>query len=41
MRPVTRGRQENVAYRVREHLTESEMDKLPNALKRSRPERQE
>ena len=37
MRPVAaRGRQPNAAYRVREHLTESEMDRLLAALKRNR-----
>jgi site-specific recombinase XerD len=37
MRPVTpKGRKANCAYRVREHLTESEMDKLLAALKRNR-----
>ncbi len=30
------GRQTNDAYRVREHLTEAEMDKLLGALKRNR-----
>jgi integrase len=30
------GRQRNDAYRVREHLTEGEMDKLLGALKRNR-----
>jgi type 1 fimbriae regulatory protein FimB/type 1 fimbriae regulatory protein FimE len=30
------GRQRNEAYRVREHLTETEMDKLLAALKRNR-----
>ena len=34
MRPVTQGG--NDAYRVREHLTEAEMDKLLAALKRNR-----
>ena len=37
MRPVgRRGRRANGAYRVREHLTEAEMDKLLAALKRNR-----
>ena len=43
LRPVTdkgrdpkSGRQSNTAYRVREHLTEAEMDKLLAALKRNR-----
>jgi site-specific recombinase XerD len=36
MRPVARGRQNNKAYRVREHLTEAEVDKLLAALKRNR-----
>ena len=31
-----KGRQRNEAYRVREHLTEAEMDKLLAALKRNR-----
>jgi integrase len=30
------GRQSNMAYRVREHLTEAEMDKLLATLKRNR-----
>ena len=30
------GRRENEAYRVREHLTEAEMDKLLAALRRNR-----
>ena len=30
------GREANDAYRVREHLTETEMDKLLAALKRNR-----
>jgi site-specific recombinase XerD len=34
MRPV--GRKANAAYRVREHLTEAEMDKLLAALRRNR-----
>jgi site-specific recombinase XerD len=34
MRPV--GRKANAAYRVREHLTETEIDKLLAALKRNR-----
>jgi site-specific recombinase XerD len=32
----TKGRRRNDAYRVREHLTEAEMDKLLAALKRNR-----
>ena len=37
MRPVaSKRRRENDAYRVREHLTEAEMDKLLAALKRNR-----
>src|SRR6516164_9963749 len=32
----SKGRQSNDAYRVREHLTEAEMDKLLGALKRNR-----
>jgi site-specific recombinase XerD len=37
MRPVaTNGRKPNKAYRVREHLTEGEMDKLLAALKQNR-----
>ena len=36
MRPVANGRKPNEAYRVREHLTESEMAKLLNALKANR-----
>ena len=32
----SKGRQRNDAYRVREHLTEAEMDKLLAALKRNR-----
>jgi integrase len=40
MRPVPhktdKSRQENTAYRVREHLTEGEIDKLLAALKRNR-----
>ena len=37
MRPVAaKGRRPNAAYRVREHLTESEMDRLLAALKRKR-----
>ena len=32
----TKGRRRNDAYRVREHLTETEMDKLLAALKRNR-----
>ena len=31
-----KGRRENDVYRVREHLTEAEMDKLLGALKRNR-----
>ena len=37
MRPVAqKGRRGNYAYRVREHLTEAEMDKLLSALKGNR-----
>ena len=37
MRPVApKGRKANDAYRVREHLTEDEMDKLLATLKRNR-----
>jgi site-specific recombinase XerD len=37
MRPVaSKGRKANVDYRVREHLTEAEVDKLLAALKRNR-----
>jgi hypothetical protein len=37
MRPVgPKGRKSNVDYRVREHLTEAEVDKLLAALKRNR-----
>jgi type 1 fimbriae regulatory protein FimB/type 1 fimbriae regulatory protein FimE len=36
MRPVTSGRKANDAYRVREHLTEGEIDKLFKALKANR-----
>jgi integrase len=43
LRPVTdngrnpaAGRQANTAYRIREHLTEAEMDRLLPALKRNR-----
>src|SRR5262245_1909431 len=37
MRPVgPKGRKANVDYRVREHLTEAEIDKLLGALKRNR-----
>jgi site-specific recombinase XerD len=37
MRPVTaKGREPNAAYRVREHLTEAEMNKLLDALSRNR-----
>jgi hypothetical protein len=32
----SKGRRENDAYRVREHLTEAEMDKVLAALKRNR-----
>ena len=32
----SKGRRENAAYRVREHLTEGEMDKLLAGLKRNR-----
>ena len=32
----TKGRRRNDAYRVREHLTEAEMDKLLGVLKRNR-----
>jgi hypothetical protein len=32
----SRGRRADDAYRVREHLTEAEMDKLLDALKRNR-----
>ena len=32
----SKGRRENDAYRVREHLTEAEMEKLLGALKRNR-----
>jgi hypothetical protein len=32
----SRGRRAGDAYRVREHLTEAEMDKLLDALKRNR-----
>ena len=32
----SKGRRRNDAYRVREHLTEAEMDKLLAALKRNR-----
>jgi site-specific recombinase XerD len=35
-REPTAGRQSNTAYRVREHLTEAEMDRLLAALKRNR-----
>jgi hypothetical protein len=36
-RPVAvTGRQPNAAYRIREHLTEHEMDQLLAALKRKR-----
>ena len=37
MRPVaSKGRKANVDYRVREHLTEAEVDKLLVVLKRNR-----
>ena len=37
MRPVApKGRKANVDYRIREHLTEAEVDKLLAALKRNR-----
>jgi site-specific recombinase XerD len=36
LRPVATTRKPNAAYRVREHLTEAEMDKLVTALKRNR-----
>ena len=36
MRPVREGRKANAAYRTREHLTEVEMAKLLDALKRNR-----
>jgi integrase len=36
LRPVTTTRKPNAAYRVREHLTEAEMDRLLAALKRNR-----
>jgi site-specific recombinase XerD len=37
LRPVTTTtRKPNAAYRVREHLTEAEMDRLLTALKRNR-----
>jgi type 1 fimbriae regulatory protein FimB/type 1 fimbriae regulatory protein FimE len=36
MRPVAEGRKANSAYRVREHLTASEIDKLFKALKANR-----
>ena len=36
LRPVAATRKPNAAYRVREHLTEAEMDKLLAALKRNR-----
>jgi site-specific recombinase XerD len=36
LRPVAATRKPNVAYRVREHLTEAEMDRLLAALKRNR-----
>ena len=35
-RPVATGRKPNAVYRIREHLTEDEMDKLLAALKRNR-----
>jgi hypothetical protein len=38
MRPVgSKGRKANADYRVREHLTEAEIDKLLAALKRKLP----
>ena len=36
MRPVKQGRKPNEAYRVREHLTEDEVDRLLAALKANR-----
>ena len=36
MRPVKQGRKPNEAYRVREHLTEDELDRLLAALKANR-----
>jgi len=36
LRPVAAARKPNAAYRVREHLTEAEMDKLLAALRRNR-----
>ena len=36
MRPVKQGRKPNEAYRVREHLTEEEVDRLLAALKANR-----
>jgi len=33
---VSKGRKTNIGYRVREHLTETEMDQLLAALKRNR-----
>ena len=36
MRPVASGRKPNAVYRIREHLTEDEMDRLLAALKRNR-----
>src|SRR5271163_2637425 len=36
MRPVAQGRQPNETYRVREHLTEDEIEKLLAALKGNR-----
>jgi len=36
LRPVANGRKPNEVYRVREHLTETEMDKLLKALKANR-----
>jgi site-specific recombinase XerD len=36
MRPVKQGRKPNEAYRVREHLTEDEVDRLLTALKANR-----
>jgi integrase len=36
MRPVNQGRKPNEAYRVREHLTEDEVERLLAALKANR-----
>ena len=36
LRPVTTPRKPNAAYRVREHLSEAEMDTLLAALRRNR-----